>query len=426
MVEGFKAEGTYLLTASVLSMVSCLVVTISILIENKHTRSHHLSLVLRLLISNFLLSLVLVVYVAIVNYPGVDSVAVCNVFFPIPKYFFLVSYGWTIFIAIRFKDSNMLNQPDKTSSKYEMEHQKYWKLVWVVPFVLVLPTIISDIAFPGVISQFLNESSASACVYDHSVIAAITIDIVTFQAPIFITICVDMFFYSRGILALVRDTPQSVLARQMRRAGGYLLVLVIVWVPNLVYSIISISSQSNTNQLTFLDITLILASLQVMLFALFGALYILFLLNFLLWSNIPSPFFFQGFLNVCFYVYSNGSLRKWMLALLCCERNWLTEPLLVRSPRIRREADDDFGLRGVSEASVDAGTTPHYPYQSLSLPCGTTSYYPYHPSPPPPCFLLSISILVCNDFSIFQYILARIICHHSLPDIVLTLKLILV
>ena len=252
-----------LIVCCCLSLSSCAIVVISILFENRATKSTHLGLVVRLLVSNMCLSFILLTYSVNVVTGSSNLSQLCNGYLPFLMYFFVASYGWTIFIAFRCREGNSRNL---TRSEFNgMRKQIYFGIVWVVSFLLQIPVIIFDIVYPGQVSAIASSATTRACVYNHSNEAGYTIDLITVQIPVLFTISINLYSYTRGILALVKDTPQSVVARQMRRAGGYLLVLIIVWAPNLAYNIISILNKSNTASADFLDFTLCLAALQVKL-----------------------------------------------------------------------------------------------------------------------------------------------------------------
>eukprot|EP01035_Chromulina_nebulosa_P017493 gene17493-23047_t len=48
----------------------------------------------------------------------------------------------------------------------------------------------------------------------------------------------------------------------MRRVGGYLFVLLLVWLPNMIFNIFSIAANSNTEYLSLFQIGIALSSLQ--------------------------------------------------------------------------------------------------------------------------------------------------------------------
>lgn len=63
------------------------------------------------------------------------------------------------------------------------------------------------------------------------------VNLFTFQVPLLLTIVLNTNALLRGMRAL-RHSPQSVIAREMKRVGQYVLVLLAIWVPNLLtYSV---------------------------------------------------------------------------------------------------------------------------------------------------------------------------------------------
>ena len=54
---------------------------------------------------------------------------------------------------------------------------------------------------------------------------------ICFQGPLVLTITINLIAYILGLNAL-KDAPHSVIYREMRRAGAYMSVLLLVWIPN--------------------------------------------------------------------------------------------------------------------------------------------------------------------------------------------------
>ncbi len=243
---------------SIISLVSCIVVTFSIASDPTSQTSRHLALVFRLVICGIGLSLSLLIYNLVAQYSLSDASlnTFCNAFLPFPMYFFVASFGWTVLIAFRFRSTKSWFLG--TEKKYEVP---YW-VVWSVSLMFVFPAIITCIAFPGNIAFVLSSPSTNMCVYNHENIIGKYIDIFTLQLPLAFTIIVNLYSYGRGLFAL-RDSPHSVLARHMRKAGGYLFILIIVWVPNIVYNLYSIFLNTNTDLNGFQDFGFCMAALQV-------------------------------------------------------------------------------------------------------------------------------------------------------------------
>ncbi len=179
----------------------------------------------------------------------------CHVYLPTVVYFFLCSYGWTVLLAMRFRTSH---QEKKASGPPVSMY-----IIWLIPLPFALTVLISAFASGDVSTVEANDSDTNqSCVFDHASTAGIALDLVTFQMPLLVTIIVNCYFYTRGLLAL-SNTPHSVIARQMRKAGGYLGVLLLVWVPNIVYNFLTIFDRTNNQYNAFLDIVIFLTSLQV-------------------------------------------------------------------------------------------------------------------------------------------------------------------
>eukprot|EP00981_Chlorochromonas_danica_P002999 scaffold601_cov170-Ochromonas_danica.AAC.60 len=171
----------------------------------------------------------------------------CNCFLPMTIFFFLSSFGWTIMLALRFYSSH--NSKDAKNAVQQPPIPFRW--VWATPLVFTLSMVIVIWAAGDVT-----------------------------QSPILFTIVINLYIYACGLAAL-SNAPHSVVARQMRKAGGYLAVLILVWVPNLVYNLISIGDTSSKEYGSLLDLATLLYSSQ-------------------------------GFLNVLVYILSNNKMRIWL------------------------------------------------------------------------------------------------------------------
>lgn len=283
-----------LLACSSISLIASVLIVASIFFDPSSGTSRHLGLVNRLLLSNIGLSVSLIVYCIVSALASRDELKhFCNAFLPFPMYFFLASYGWTILIAFRFRSNKSWFLPDG------QPYQTPYYFVWAAAFVLILPTIINNIAYPMSISTVVSSSSTNMCVYNHSVMAGKVIDLATIQAPLVFTIIINLYSYSLGLFAL-RDSPHSVLARQMRKAGGYLFMLIIVWVPNVFYNFVSIINNANTDDFLFLETGFCLAALQV--------------------SNIPayihSYMYMYIYIHCCCYLHSIHMIHSFLFLFI--------------------------------------------------------------------------------------------------------------
>jgi hypothetical protein len=273
-----------LLICSSLSLLSCIVVVASIGSDPTASTSRHQGLLFKQLHSHIGLTTLRILNNKVARSGVSDSVMnqFCNVFLPFPIYFFLCSFGWTILIAFKFRSSKSWFLP--TENVYQVP---FW-VVWIVAFIFIIPSILLDIVRPNLINNAISSSTTNMCVYNHTNTTGIIVDVCTFLLPLTLTILINLYSYTRvrndarpallssrrdntcmfvcivvqGLWAL-RDSPHSVLAKNMRKAGGYLLVLLFVFLPNIIYNYFAISSSSNSKYGNYLDFAFCLSSLQV-------------------------------------------------------------------------------------------------------------------------------------------------------------------
>ncbi len=183
-------------------------------------------------------------------------------------------------LAFRFRDSHQ--EKKATGPPVPMY------VIWAIPIPFALVVMIAAFSTGTVTTVETTDADTNqSCTFNHNTITGIVLDLATFQGPLLLTIIVNCYSYTKGLLAL-SNTPHSVVARQMRKAGGYLGVLLLVWVPNIVYNFMSIFNGGNDSQYSgFLDMVIFLSSLQ-------------------------------GFLNVCVYVWSNQQMRSWFMRHMFC------------------------------------------------------------------------------------------------------------
>lgn len=256
-------------------------VVISIYYDKRNIKkSYHLRLVQRLLLSDIgLSSCVIWYYIMQFIMNSTELEYFCDFYLPTVVYFFLCSYGWTVLLAFRFRSSH-------TEKKASGPPVPMW-VVWATPLPLCLSIFITAFAAGDATTvQSNNSDTNQSCTFNHDSTTGIVLDLLTFQCPLLLTILVNCYSYSRGLMAL-RNTPHSVMARQMRKAGGYLGVLLVVWVPNIVYNFLTMFDGGDDEYHGFLDMVIVLSSLQ-------------------------------GFLNVCVYVWSNRQMRSWFWRHLFC------------------------------------------------------------------------------------------------------------
>ena len=256
---GMSATNALLICAS-LSLLSCSLVVISIAFDPTSSTSRHLGLVFNLLLSGIGLSLSIIIYVIVAMQSSESAQQTfCNKWLPFPIYFFLCSFGWTVLIAFKFRSSKSWFLPTEKSIVVP-----FWT-VWVGAFLLVVPAIICDIVEPNIVSSSISTENTIMCVYNHTTKTGKAIDVLTLQVPLTLTILINLYSYSRGLWAL-RDSPHSVLAKNMRRAGGYLFVLLFVFIPNIIYNYYSLSTSTNSKFEGYSAFAFCLSALQVLFY----------------------------------------------------------------------------------------------------------------------------------------------------------------
>jgi hypothetical protein len=245
------------LALATLSLVCCAVIAFSIRLDQRASKSYHLILVQSLLRSDIGLALSIIVYFSVqYHMTGDDLETFCRSFLPFLIYFFVVSSAWTVMLALRFRSSQHV------AAQFNKPPVPMWA-VWAIPLapaiaMLVMGLLRTDVTDARTSSSDTNQS----CQFDHSSLAGIATDLICFQSPLIAIIFVNVYTYVRGLLAL-HNAPHSVVARQMRRAGGYLAVLLIVWVPNIAYNLLVICDDSNEPYDNFLVLTVMLSASQV-------------------------------------------------------------------------------------------------------------------------------------------------------------------
>lgn len=243
-----------ILTADGLSIVSTAVILLTILLDSPaRNKSYNLKLIFRLLLSDFCMSLIILIFYCMESAKGpINLSTACSISLPILMFFLVSGFSWTVMIAVRFAYSNQ-----KRIYKPKIP---LWG-VWLLTFFLLVPTIIMNANGNKVLSAE-EDDTVLACTYNHTYRPAIIVDIITVQVPIVISLTLNLLAYAKGYRAL-KDAPHSVLARYMRRVGGYLMVLIIVWVPVFSYNILSISLKSNHKLTPVLNAVVFLLCSQV-------------------------------------------------------------------------------------------------------------------------------------------------------------------
>jgi len=242
---------------AVLSFVSCLVVVINI--KRGAKESYHLQLVCRILFTDIAIATCVIIYFGIQYVLSAHQLRqFCKFYLPTVIYLFIVSYGWTMMISLRFRTIKNLANTNKA-----------WKppisflAIWILPLLFTAPLFFLTWLLHGTIKVHANnEDTNQSCTFNHERQNGVILDIVFFQFPLLLTIVINSISYAKGLWA-IRNSPGSVIARQMRRAGGYLGVLLIVWIPNIVYNFASMFDGANSSYGSMLDLVVFLSSLQV-------------------------------------------------------------------------------------------------------------------------------------------------------------------
>ena len=245
------------LGAASLSLICCAAVALSIRLDPRGSKSYHLILVQSLLRSDIGLALSIIVYFSVqYHVSGDDLERFCTTFLPFLVYFFLVSSFWTVMLALRFRNSQ------NVAAQFNRPPVPLWA-VWAIPTIPAIVMLIMSESRSDVTDARTNSSDTNqSCQFNHSSAAGILTDLICFQAPLIVSILLNVYTYAHGLMAL-RNSPHSVIARQMKRAGGYMCVLLFVWVPNIVYNLLVIGDDSNEPYDNFLVLTVMLSASQV-------------------------------------------------------------------------------------------------------------------------------------------------------------------
>jgi hypothetical protein len=340
MVQFAEAKVAALtLAAATLSLICCSAVALSIRFDPRGKKSYHLILVQSLLRSDIGLALSIVVYFSVqYHVSGNDLERFCQAFLPCLVYFFLVSSAWTVMLAFRFRSSQ------NVAAQFNKPPVPMWA-VWVLPIIPSIVMLIMSLSLHEVTDARTNSSDTNqSCQFNHSSLGGITTDLICFQAPLIAIMLVNIYTYANGLLAL-KNAPHSVIARQMKRAGGYLGVLLIVWVPNIAYNLLVICDDTNEPYDNFLVLTVMLSASQVRRIPHTPpTILCCSVLTKLLSVSYQCA---QGFLNTCVYVYGNRTMMKWLETnLLCLRLTGRSRSRLSSNHRASVEAQLESGQGG--------------------------------------------------------------------------------
>jgi hypothetical protein len=284
-----------LFSAFVLSCISCSLVFASMFFDKSKSiqKSATMQLLRNLFISNISIDLIYILYYILSNSKSIHQVIICSWLYPLIRYFVLASCGWTVYIAFQFKvtsDRQNLLQKQNINSlsaseppqifsaenvaiakaeeetarmelKKKIEELKNpnnqsggnknkivstsWTFkwgVWLLSLLLILPIPLNNLINQNDepseynVNVSYDNGIIQGCIY-HGSLTLFVFDVITFQIPVILTIFTDLYFYFVGIRSFV-NAPGSVVARQMEKIGGFLLVLLITFIPNCVYNFI--------------------------------------------------------------------------------------------------------------------------------------------------------------------------------------------
>jgi hypothetical protein len=189
-----------------------------------------------------------------------DDVLLCRVLLPFQSFFFLLSFGFTSLIAQRFRGVHQLQQGGA------LPNTPLW-LVPLTALVLSLPVVILNIISEKLAVGELIQPNATSDItrdfcYYSSKTSAFIVNVFCLQLPSLITILYNSYAYFTGIQGLNQSAP-AIRNKQVRRARKYLIVLLITWVPNLIFNLyhaLAISQDNDPYELVMLVVNL--SSLQ--------------------------------------------------------------------------------------------------------------------------------------------------------------------
>lgn len=254
-------SSTISLSCAIISFFACSAVVLSIYFYQQKKNSYHLQLVGRLLFSDLFLSCCIIFYYVIQYALNTSQLRqFCKLYLPLVLFSFLSSFAWTIMLALRFHTTQNIDSGKAYKPSKNLNH------IWIGPAVLAALILIVSAITGDVTTVHTNDTDTNqACTFNHDTTLGVAMDLICFQIPMIFTILINIYYYSKGIFG-IRNAPHSVIGRQMRRAGGYLGVLLLVTLPNLIYNMVTIFTGSENSYSSFLDLAVFLSSLQVICF----------------------------------------------------------------------------------------------------------------------------------------------------------------
>lgn len=272
-----RKYNNFLLLCALISLLSCSVVLFALASDPLGAKSVNTKLVFRLLFCDIMICIVYIIYYGVDqslrNYDSNDDFddstmqIFCKFYLPFPMFFFVASWGWTALLAYRFSIKPSINS---NTSKNKVKIKKLpvkMHIIWLISFIIVLPTIVSVIVTNRDVSNVEISSRSRQCIYNYGTVLGQALNIITLLTPMSLTLLYNIFCYGNGLLVL-QTAPQSVISRQMRRAGGYVFVFIAVWAPNFTYSILRLIGNTSTTESyhQLLNASLTLTILQVIIY----------------------------------------------------------------------------------------------------------------------------------------------------------------
>ena len=263
MVQQSDRVKHFLLLCSVISFISCSIVLTAIHSDPLGSKSINTKLIFRLLLCDLMICFFYAAYYIMdsIFINGNEQMEIiCKAYLPFRMYCFVASWGFTALLAYRFS----------VKPTFKIEAIKRKKLpfkttrVWIGTFIIVLPMIISNIVTEDGISMIEVSGDSRQCIFNFDSTLGKVLNVVTLVIPLFATLIYNTYCYINGVYAL-QTAPQSVIGRQMQRAGGYVLVLIGVWLPNCVFSMLRVVGHAQGGRYHgLLNASTLLTALQVL------------------------------------------------------------------------------------------------------------------------------------------------------------------
>lgn len=153
----------FIFAVAIASTLLSATVLLSMHSDPKPKKSLNSKLVFRLLLCDTCISGLFIMYYFVQLNVGNDTEPLddlCAVYLCFPIFFFLASWGWTILLALRFRNRGSSSK----SNRIPDIPVPVWS-VWVMAFVLVLPTLVASIFTSTSISQVESAEGTNVITY---------------------------------------------------------------------------------------------------------------------------------------------------------------------------------------------------------------------------------------------------------------------